>query len=88
MKITSTSNFRKQIKRYIDEVDQDQEPLVLTRSDNVSVVVLPLATFNSYAETDYLLRSPANAARLRKSVEHARVGKVEKHDLIDHEPIS
>lgn len=83
MKIASTSNFRKDIKRYIDEVDQDQEPLVVTRSDNVSVVVLPLATFNSYAETDYLLRSPANAARLRHSVEDARAGKVRKHKLIE-----
>ena len=83
MKIASTSNFRKEIKRYIDEVDRDQEPLVVTRSDNVSVVVLPLATYNSYAETDYLLRSPANAERLRRSVEHARAGKVEKHDLVD-----
>ncbi len=83
MKITSTSNFRKQIKRYVDEVDQDQEPLVITRSDNVSVVVLPLATYNSYAETDYLLRSPANADWLRKSVENARAGNVEKHDLIE-----
>ncbi len=83
MKVTSSSNFRKQIKRYIDEVDQDQEPLVVTRSDNVSVVVLPMAIFNSYAETDYLLRSPANALRLRKSVENARAGRVEKHDLIE-----
>jgi antitoxin YefM len=83
MKIASTSNFRKEIKRYIDEIDQDQEPLVVTRSDNVSVVVLPLATYNSYAETDYLLRSPANAARLRRSVEDARAGKVEKHNLIE-----
>jgi len=83
MKIASTSNFRKDIKRYIDEVDQDQEPLVVTRSDNVSVVVLPLATFNSYAETDYLLRSPANAARLRRSVEDARAGKVQKHKLVE-----
>jgi antitoxin YefM len=83
MKIASTSKFRKDIKRYIDEVDQDQEPLVVTRSDNVSVVVLPLATYNSYAETDYLLRSPANATRLRRSVEHARTGKVEKHKLIE-----
>jgi antitoxin YefM len=83
MKIASTSSFRKNIKHYIDEVDQDQEPLVLTRSDNVTVVVLPLMTFNSYTETDYLLSNPANAAWLRKSLEHARAGKVEKHDLIE-----
>lgn len=83
MKITSTSKFRKDIKRYVDEVDQDQEPLVITRSDNVSVVVLPLITYNSYAETDYLLRSPANAKRLRRSLEQARAGKVEEHRLIE-----
>ena len=83
MKITSTSKFRKDIKRYVDEVDQDQEPLVITRSDNVSVVVLPLATFNSYAETDYLLHSPANAKRLRRSLEQARADKVEEHKLIE-----
>ena len=83
MKITSTSKFRKDIKRYVDEVDQDQEPLVITRSDNVSVVVLPLTTYNSYAETDYLLRSPVNAKRLRQSMEQARIGNVKEHKLAE-----
>ena len=83
MKVTSTSSFRKQIKRYIDEVNQDQEPLIVTRSDNVSVVVLPLDTYNSYAESDYLLRSPANAARLRRSIKQARDGEVERQDLLE-----
>jgi antitoxin YefM len=83
MRITSISKFRKDIKRYIDEIDQDQEPLVVTRGDNVSVVVIPLNTFNSYSETDYLLRSPANAQRLLKSIESARSGNVETHELIE-----
>ena len=54
MKIALTSNFRKELKRYIGEIDQDQEPLMVTRSDNISVVVLPLAAYNADAETDYL----------------------------------
>lgn len=83
MKIASISKFRNDIKRYVDEVDQDQEPLVVTRSDNVSVVVIPLNTFNSYSETEYLLRSPANARRLMKSTENARKGNVEEHSLIE-----
>ena len=83
MKITSISKFREHIKQYIDEVDQDQEPLIITRSDNISVVVLPLDIYNSYTETDYLLRSPANAMWLHSSLEHARTGKVEKHNLIE-----
>jgi len=84
MKIVSISKFRNDIKRYVDEVDQDQEPLVVTRSDNVSVVVIPLNTFNSYSETEYLLRSPANAKRLLKSTENARKGNVEEHKLIEN----
>ena len=83
MRITSISKFRKDIKRYVDEIDQDQEPLVVTRGDNVSVVVIPLNTFNSYSETDYLLRSPANARRLLKSIDDARSGNVEAHELIE-----
>lgn len=54
MKVTSVSKFRKEIKRYVDEVNQDQEPLILTRSDGVSVVVTSLGAYNSYSETDYL----------------------------------
>ena len=84
MKIASISKFRKDIKRYVDEIDQDQEPLVVTRSDNVSVVVIPLNIFNSYSETEYLLRSPANARRLLKSLKNARRGNVEAHELIEN----
>lgn len=83
MNIASISHFRKDIKRYVDQVDQNQEPLIVTRSDNVSVVVVPLNTFNSYSETDYLLRSPANAARLHKAMEEARNGQAEVHRLTD-----
>jgi antitoxin YefM len=83
MKVTSISKFRKDIKRFVDEVDQDQEPLIVTRSDNVSVVLLPLTTFNSYTETEYLLRNPVNAARLRRSLKKARTGAVQKHALIE-----
>ena len=83
MQVASVSNFRKEIKRYIDEVDQNQEPLVVTRPDNVAVVIVPLSTYNSYAETEYLLRSPTNAVRLRASVKEAREGKVIEHELIE-----
>lgn len=85
MNVTSISDFRKDIKRYVDEVDQDQEPLIVTRSDGVTVAVLPLRVYNSYTETDYLMSNPANAEHLRRSMAEARAGKVQKHELLEVE---
>lgn len=42
-------------------------------------VVMSLETFNSYMETFHLLRSPANAAHLAKSIEQYKSGK--KHEI-------
>jgi antitoxin YefM len=83
MKVASISKFRSEIKRFVNEVDKDQEPLVVTGADSVSVVVMPLSLYNSYAETDYLLRSPANAARLRSSLDKARKGDVSEQALLE-----
>ncbi len=52
MQIATISIFRKNIKHYIDTVDKDQEPLIITRSDNVAVVVLPLALYNTVSWLD------------------------------------
>jgi len=83
MKVASVSDFRRDMKKYVDEVDSGQEPLVVTRSDNVSVVVMPLATYNAYTETDYLQRSPANAERLQQSLKNANQGNLNSHNLKD-----
>ena len=58
---------------------------MVTRSDNVTVVVLPLRVYNSYTETEYLMSDPANAAHLRASMTDARAGEVHKHELLEPE---
>jgi len=44
---------------------------------------MSLATFNSLMETVHLLKSPANAAHLARSIEQCRQGKVRARDLVD-----
>lgn len=78
MQVTSISDFRKDLKKYIDNVDQNHEPLIVTRSDDVTVVVLSLEDYNALDETDYLLSSPANAKRLLESVKELESGGGEK----------
>lgn len=83
MNVTTISKFRKNSKSYFDQVIDDQDTLLITRNDGQAVVLIPLDTFNSYTETEYLLSNPVNAERLRKSLEDARAGKVEAHELIE-----
>ena len=44
---------------------------------------MSLDTFNSMMETLYLLKSPANAAHLARSIEQLRKGKAKPRKLAD-----
>jgi hypothetical protein len=46
-------------------------------------VVMSLDTYNSLMETVHLLRSPANAAHLQRSLEQAERGELLAHPLIN-----
>ena len=50
------------------DVCQDHEPLIITRSGQKSVVMFSLDDFKSLEETAYLLRSPENAKRILSAV--------------------
>lgn len=81
MNVTSISKFRKNAKAYFDQVIDDEDVLLITRTDGKTVVVMTLEQYNSQVETGYLNSSPANRKRLESSLAAARVGNVQKHDL-------
>jgi antitoxin YefM len=60
----------------IDQVSDDADYTVITRRDAADAVVMSLNTFNSLMETVHLLKAPANAAHLARSIEQYRKGKV------------
>jgi antitoxin YefM len=47
------------------------------------MVVISLKFFNSLRETIYLLKSPANAAHLERSIAQFKQGKVVERDLLN-----
>lgn len=65
----------------IARVLSESEPIVLNTVDGRSAVVMPLDEFTSWQETAYQLRSPANVAKLRKSLEELQSGQVAEHNL-------
>jgi antitoxin YefM len=58
----------------MQHVCDDRDPVIITRNRNQAVVMMSLDDFESLEETSYLLRSPKNAKRLRRSIEQLRSG--------------
>jgi antitoxin YefM len=56
---------------------------VIARRDAPDAVVMSLETFNSWVETVHLLKSPANAGHLAKSIRQLRAGKARPRSLVD-----
>ncbi len=48
----------------------------------LAAVLLARADYDALAETAHLLRVPANARHLLESLEQARAGKRDQHDLV------
>lgn len=83
MRVVNFSEARNSLKSVIDQVIDDADYTVIARRDAPDAVLMSLDTFNSLMETVHLLRSPANAAHLAKSIEQYRQGKLTEHGLVD-----
>jgi antitoxin YefM len=79
----SFTETRANLAAALDAVEDDAEELVITRAGHAPVVVVTLAEYESLKETDYLMRSPANARRLREAIEQDRAGDGVLHELAD-----
>jgi antitoxin YefM len=71
------------LERIVEQVIADAEPAIVVTESGEQVVFLPLDEYNSWKETLYLLSSPANAERLRRSLAEARAGDVQERELLE-----
>ena len=83
MRIVSFTEARNGLKSVLDNVVNDVDYTIITRRDAEDAVVMSMEHYNSLMETVHLLKSPANAAHLSKSIEQYNVGKVKHRELID-----
>ncbi|MFQ5531904.1 MAG: type II toxin-antitoxin system Phd/YefM family antitoxin [Candidatus Nanoarchaeia archaeon] len=82
---TTISDFRKNIKKYFDKVDEQMETLIINRGKEKGVVVLSLDEYNSLLATNHELSSISNEKRLDSAIEKLRAGKAFEKDLIEDE---
>jgi antitoxin YefM len=83
MLTTNISDFRKDIKSYLDKVTQNFETLIINRGKDSGVVVLSLEEYNSLKSTEHELSSKRNESRLDSSISKMNTGGFFEKDLIE-----
>lgn len=69
------SEFRTDLKKYLDSVEDNNEILVIKRKTGKGAVMISLEEYNSIMETMHLLSSKKNADRLYESMRQLKLGK-------------
>jgi antitoxin YefM len=77
------SEFRNELKNYLDNVEFNNETLIIKRGSGKGTVLISLDEYNSIMETLHLLSSKKNAKRLFESLEQMKTGKRARHKLIE-----
>jgi len=76
------TNARNSLAKTMDRVNDNHEPVIITRQNGAPAVLMSLEDFNAWEETAYLLRSPANARRLSNAVAAINSGKARERALL------
>lgn len=75
------TKVRANLAQTIDLVCENHEPVIITKKNDRSVVMLSLEDYQALEETSYLLRSPKNARRLLDAINELDSGGGEEHTL-------
>ncbi len=76
MKAITYTAARENLASMMDRVCEDHDTMVITRKREQAVVMMSLEDYESLQETAYLMRSPANARRLARSIADSKKGKL------------
>jgi antitoxin YefM len=81
MKTLTYSQSRAHYAATLDSVLDDREEVVITRAGKEPVVLVALEDYESLKEMAYLLRNPANAHRILRSIVQLEGGEGVDHEL-------
>jgi antitoxin YefM len=77
------TEFRTRLKKFLDNVEENNETLIIKRGAGKGTVLISLDEYNSIMETLHLLNSKANADRLYESINQMKKGKVIRKRLLE-----
>lgn len=83
MTIVTSTEFRKDMSKYVREANENKTPIFLTTQKQPTMVLIPLEEWEALQESNYLMASPKNKERLDKAVKDIRAKKHVAHDIIE-----
>jgi antitoxin YefM len=84
MYITTVSDFRKDIKTYLDRVAKNFETLIINRGKDSGIVIMSLQEYNALMATNHELSSRSNELRLDSAISKLKDGTSFSKDLIEN----
>ena len=79
----SYSALRNNLASYMDGVCDTGAPLLVTRRNACSVILMSEQDYEGLMETLHLFESPANAIRLLRSIEDADRGNLKTREIVE-----
>ncbi len=83
MEVLNYTEFRQNLAKNLDKVNDDAEIVIVSRSKGKNVVVMDLNEYNSIVETIHVNRSEANRKRLQEAIDEMNEGKYHHNKLIE-----
>ena len=83
MLTTTISDFRKDIKKYLDNIVENFETLIINRGKDSGIVIMSLEEYNSLSATAHELSSKTNEKRLDSAIEKFKKGSSLQKELIE-----
>lgn len=74
MEATTYSNFRKNLKNYMEQVNDNSDSLIVTSKDEKNVVVMAKSDYDNLMENMYLMSNEANRKHINESMKQLEEG--------------
>ena len=83
MQTINFSHTRQNLASTFDNVVDNSTPVVVTRQNKESVVIISMKDYRAMEETMYLMQSEANAKRLNRAIAQLENGQGTTRELIE-----
>ena len=83
MEVLNYTEFRQNLAKSLDMVNNDAEIVIVSRSKGKNVVVMDLNEYNAMIETLHITKSEANRKRLQEAIDEMNSGMHFSHRLIE-----